>query len=328
MNKTPKTPASISHPLCFPLSPQYTVIYTLIRLRVPQSLAFRLHFCKPFRSLANNPNRQHAHLRSVSRRPRPRRGQCPRVPQLRESTRTHGYPRPDADCQQEADNCYRNLIDANFAEEAVAWCPQFLAGTTTAASAIPTNFGNCDGDVVAVSSACSCITYTATATASPSSTAPPTTLTTAAPETTTTKAPETTSKSSTETEEPETSECETETEEPETSTSTTKWTTSTLTTTTTRTFTQCPSHVVECPGRSTTVTTVETIVTTTVCPVTEAPSQPPVITPTSSRIGTVTVPTTTKGPKPTSSVVTGGAGRAVRGVEGIAAVAGLFAAFL
>ncbi|KAK4153493.1 putative cell wall protein sed1 protein [Chaetomidium leptoderma] len=234
----------------------------------------------------------------------------------------------------EADNCYNELTDKRFADEAKAFCPEFLAGTTTAASAIPTNFENCEGSVAAVSSACSCITYSDT----PTSTAPPTTestkeaTTTEVPETSTTEAPEPTT-----TEEPEestTEACEeTETEEPESSTSTTKWTTSTLTTTTTRTITQCPETVTDCPAHSTRVTT-EIIVTTTVCPVTDEPEGPtttdsPSFVPSSTEFGTITIPSTSRGPQPTSSVpVTAGAGRAVRGVEGIAAVAGLFAAFL
>ncbi|KAH8895486.1 hypothetical protein GQ53DRAFT_52325 [Thozetella sp. PMI_491] len=65
------------------------------------------------------------------------------------------------DC--EPDNCYRNLIDDRFKDEAKAFCPQFLAGTTTAPSAIPTDFNNCDGNIAAVSSACSCITYVSAA---------------------------------------------------------------------------------------------------------------------------------------------------------------------
>ncbi|KAL2189973.1 hypothetical protein L209DRAFT_148386 [Thermothelomyces heterothallicus CBS 203.75] len=165
----------------------------------------------------------------------------------------HEYP----NC--EADGCYRNLIDERFAEKAVSFCPEFLAGTTTAASAIPTDFANCEGDVKAVSSACSCITYTATATATSSTTEVSETSTTEVPpESSTTEAPETSS-----TEAPETSSTET----PETST--TKWTTSTITTTATRTITSCPPPVTKCPGNGTTTVTTETIVTTTVCPVTE-----------------------------------------------------------
>ncbi|KAJ4300127.1 hypothetical protein N0V88_002796 [Collariella sp. IMI 366227] len=241
----------------------------------------------------------------------------------------HEYP----NC--EPDNCYREMVDPRFADEAIAFCPKFLSGTTTAADAIPTNFENCEGSIKAVSSACSCITYTA------GTTEPPATSTsesevessTEAPATTTTPPPKTTSEAS-ETE----TEAETETEEPEqTKTSTTRWTTSTITTTTTRTITSCPPSVTACPSHGTTVTT-EVIVTTTVCPVTDEPEEPeetepvtskgssfpPVVTPT--EFNTVTV-VSTKPPKPSSTgPATGAAGRTV--VEGVAAVAGLLAALL
>ncbi|KAJ0161742.1 hypothetical protein CTA2_5667, partial [Colletotrichum tanaceti] len=65
----------------------------------------------------------------------------------------------------EPDGCYRNLIDQRFEQEAKGFCVDFLHGTTvTAAAAIPTHFNNCQGDVKAVSSACSCITYGLTST--------------------------------------------------------------------------------------------------------------------------------------------------------------------
>jgi hypothetical protein len=232
-----------------------------------------------------------------------------------------------ADPQQESDNCYRNLVDERFAAEAVAWCPEWLAGTT---EIIPDDFSNCDGNVKALSSACSCVTYTATATASSSASTSSTEVATTSSTTvqvTTTAAPTTTT-TATSTEE--TSECETETESTAPETSTTKWTTSTITTSTTKTITQCPVTVTNCPSHST-ITTVEVVVTTTVCPVTEtqAPSVPPSLTPTSSAFGTVTVPKTSTGAKPTSSVpVTAGAGRVIGGFEGLAALAGLFAALL
>ncbi|KAL2267113.1 hypothetical protein VTJ83DRAFT_4390 [Remersonia thermophila] len=190
------------------------------------------------------------------------------------------------DC--ELDNCYRNLVDERFAAEAVAWCPQFLAGTTTAPAAIPTNFGNCDSNVQAVSSACSCITYS-----NPATTEVPTTTSEPEPEPTdsgsdtedeecSTEEPETTAPATTTSEpepEPTDSGSDTEdedcpTDEPETTAPVTtdepEYTTSTITTTTTRTITQCPSAVPSCPNGVVT-TTVETIVTTTVCPVTTVP---------------------------------------------------------
>jgi hypothetical protein len=237
----------------------------------------------------------------------------------------HEYP----NC--ESDNCYRNLVDERFAEEAVAFCPEFLAGTTTAASAIPTNFNNCDGNVKAVSSACSCITYTASATATPTSSEVPETTTSAEePETTTTEAPETIT-----TEVPETTTTTDDDDDEEcTSTSTTKWTTSTITTTTTRTITSCSAEVTDCPGGGTPTVTTEVIVTTTVCPVTDEPEVPE---PTGSFVPSSSLPTllptlttarnTTNPPKPTSSgPATAGAAHVVGG--GVAALAGLFAAFL
>lgn len=60
---------------------------------------------------------------------------------------------------QESDNCYRNFIDLRFKDLGEEFCVDFLAATTTAPEAVPTEFSNCDGDISAVSSACSCITY-------------------------------------------------------------------------------------------------------------------------------------------------------------------------
>ncbi|KAM0270460.1 hypothetical protein ACHAQH_009401 [Verticillium albo-atrum] len=57
----------------------------------------------------------------------------------------------------EKDNCYRNLIDTRYQAKAAEFCPQWLAGTTTAPAAVPTSFKNCG--VPELSSACSCITY-------------------------------------------------------------------------------------------------------------------------------------------------------------------------
>lgn len=229
---------------------------------------------------------------------------------------------------QEKDNCYRNMIDERFADQIEAWCPEFLSGTTTAPSAIHTALDNCDGSIQAVSSACSCITYWASTT-----TEAPTSTSTSEVESTTTDAPETTSTSessssatSTTTEDDEDDDCP-ETDYPtSTPTSTTKWTTSTITTSTTKTITKCPPVVTDCPAESTIVTT-EVITTVTVCPVTETDT--PTLPPVTSSFGTITRLPTTGGPRPTTSVpVTAGAGRVVRGVEGIAAVAGLFAALL
>jgi len=88
----------------------------------------------------------------------------------------------------EPDNCYRNMIDDRFKAEVPAFCHEYLVGTTTAASAIPTYLNNCAGDVEAVSSACSCIDYTpppTTTSVPPTSTPYETTPTTTPYETTT-----------------------------------------------------------------------------------------------------------------------------------------------
>ncbi|KAI1756191.1 hypothetical protein F4782DRAFT_550085 [Xylaria castorea] len=66
------------------------------------------------------------------------------------------------DC--EADNCYRAFINEQYTELAPSFCLEFLASTTTDAAVIPTPFENCAGDIHAVSSACSCVTYTHTRT--------------------------------------------------------------------------------------------------------------------------------------------------------------------
>jgi len=65
------------------------------------------------------------------------------------------------------------MVDLRFHAEAETFCPEFLASTVTEASAIPTDFSNCGGDVNAVSSACSCITYTVDLTKTPSATPTP-----------------------------------------------------------------------------------------------------------------------------------------------------------
>ncbi|KAI1352055.1 hypothetical protein F5Y01DRAFT_281202 [Xylaria sp. FL0043] len=70
------------------------------------------------------------------------------------------------DC--EADNCYRAFINEEYKDLAPSFCLEFLASTTTDASVIPTPFANCAGDITAVSSACSCISYTFTHTATTS----------------------------------------------------------------------------------------------------------------------------------------------------------------
>jgi len=71
------------------------------------------------------------------------------------------------DC--EPDNCYREMTDPRFYGEAVSFCPGYLAGAT---ADIPSDFENCGGDSTKVSSACSCITYSASTTTTPSTYAP------------------------------------------------------------------------------------------------------------------------------------------------------------
>lgn len=67
------------------------------------------------------------------------------------------------DCEQ--DSCYLNLIDKRYSAEAPGFCLSWIASTTTDATAIPTHYHNCP-DLKALSSACSCVAYTATHTSS------------------------------------------------------------------------------------------------------------------------------------------------------------------
>lgn len=103
-------------------------------------------------------------------------------------------------------------MDARFYEtETPSFCSELLSGTTTAASAIPTDYNNCD--VAAASSACSCmfettgllskgansnpgIVYTLTHTSSSSSSTSSSYSASTTSESTTTSAPYTTSTSS------------------------------------------------------------------------------------------------------------------------------------
>ncbi|KAK8146254.1 hypothetical protein G3M48_003380 [Beauveria asiatica] len=62
----------------------------------------------------------------------------------------------------EHDDCYRNLVDPLHIGKAPAFCIGWMSGTTTSTGAIPTQYRNCLG--VALLSACSYITYTATRT--------------------------------------------------------------------------------------------------------------------------------------------------------------------
>ncbi len=196
------------------------------------------------------------------------------------------------DC--EPDNCYRELSDTRFESEAPAFCYGFLAGTTTAAAAIPTDFGNCGGDVAAVSSACSCITYSHSTTSS--------------------KAPVSSTKSTT-------------TPASSSASSAAPLTTSTIYTTKIYTVTSCAPTVTNCPGKPY-VTTEIVALYTTVCPVstlksTTTPPPPPKTTP--APTGTLP-PAKTTGSLP----VTAAAGKFAGGLElAAAAAAGVVAvAFL
>ncbi|KAK8080027.1 hypothetical protein PG997_007845 [Apiospora hydei] len=79
------------------------------------------------------------------------------------------------DC--EADNCYRAFIDKDHIGMAPAFCWDFLTTPHKVASGVPQEFANCDNDVKLISSACSCITYTYSHSASSSSAPPPATTT-------------------------------------------------------------------------------------------------------------------------------------------------------
>lgn len=213
---------------------------------------------------------------------------------------------------QEPDNCYRELVDPRFTAEANTFCPQYLAGTTTAPSAIPTDFSNCgtgaDG-VSALSSACSCVTYSLSSSSStPTSTSASAPLSTTSPSS---HSPPPTSKYS----------------KPP------KYTTSTIYTTTVYTVTSCAPTVTNCPGKGH-VTTETIAVTTTVCPVTEsesaAPSSVSVESTTPCPTLTTSIGTAAPPPSKTSSsaqlVVTAAAGRVVFDV--VAAAAGVVAVAL
>jgi hypothetical protein len=201
------------------------------------------------------------------------------------------------DC--ELDNCYRNLIDEAYAEEAKAFCPGYIAATTTAASAIPTNFANCGGDYKAVSSACSCIAYTLTHTSSAS---------------VSTKAPVSSSTSTTTS-----SICE-ETTSSSVSSKAPIYTTSTVYTTNVYTITSCKPEVTNCPSKPH-VTTEVIPLYTTVCPVEETKTYPTLTTSTKS-YGT---PVPTKAATTSGLPVTAGVGK-MGSSFGAAAAAGVLAA--
>lgn len=248
------------------------------------------------------------------------------------------------------------MTDDRFIEEAQAFCPGFLAGTTTE---IPADFENCKGDAGRVSSACSCITTTAEPTGYPSTTEPSYPTTTEEPTGYPTETEEPTGYP-TDTEEPTGYPTETEeptgyptgypsgseqptgyptgqptgyptgyptgTEEP-TGYPTgypTSYTTSTIYSTTCYTVTSCPPEVTDCPSNPTYTTTESYPISTTVCPVypTDEPSYPATTIVTSYAPSGSPPPYTTGGELP----VTAAAGRA--GLEMAAAVAAVAAALL
>ncbi|KAK1982664.1 hypothetical protein LZ30DRAFT_590111, partial [Colletotrichum cereale] len=193
----------------------------------------------------------------------------------------------------ELDNCYRNLVDDRFKDEANVFCVDFLRGTTTAKEAIPTNFNNCENKIKDISSACSCVTYTLTHTVpvttsassswTTSTTAPSTTVSTSNADKTSSSTSEvvSTSTTSSSASTPPTSEATNIYPVTEDST---KLTTSTIYTTRVETLTQCAPHAVDCSLSP--VTTTQTIaVSTTVYPVTEESNKP-------IATNSITVPTT------------------------------------
>jgi hypothetical protein len=211
----------------------------------------------------------------------------------------------------EHDNCYRNFINTDLTELAASFCPQFLAGTTTAASAVPTAFGNCNGDIARVSSACSCVTYKPTTSVTPvptTSSAPP--------------PPHTTSHSNPPAS---TSDCDEEpTPKPSHTQKTKSYTTSTVYTTKVHTITSCAPTVTNCPGKPH-VTTETIAVSTTVCPVDDDDDYPHS---TFSKYSKYT-PTGTGGYKPTTTKpFTAGATRPAGAIEVVVAIAGVAAVLL
>jgi hypothetical protein len=159
------------------------------------------------------------------------------------------------------------MTDPRFYEEAVSFCPTFLASSGVD---IPSDFGNCNGDVMAVSSACSCITYTATVSSSTSTST--STSTTAAYTTTTVSSSYPTM---TPTTYPTTYPTTTYPVVPTTTpapyvtypgSSAVPYTTSTVYSTTVYTTTSCAAYVTDCPVGPYVTTEVVSLYTT-VCPV-------------------------------------------------------------
>jgi len=167
------------------------------------------------------------------------------------------------DC--EADNCYRAI----GAEKNKAVAEPFCFAYLKAPVEVPSAFGNCKGDEKRISSACSCVTYTATHTSSASSS-------TGVPSSSTSKTT-----------------LDTTTTSSSYSSKTTKMTTSTITTTSIITVTTCPPSKPCHPTETQVITTY-----TTVCP--EETTAPPPPT-TSQGSSTPPPPPTTAPPKPTGT---------------------------
>lgn len=224
---------------------------------------------------------------------------------------TGAYAWTYPDCEH--DGCYRNLVDPRYSDQAPAFCIAWISGTTTDASAIPTQYRNCLG-VAPLSSVCSCIAYTATITDCITETATntPSPVTTSSQSQITVSTPPVTPTLES------TTECATMTESSTSSLMTTSkipisttaypvssnnastsvatsspaessfvgfqpspsktlpWTTSTIFTTSTHIITKCPLQATNCPDESTVVLTSIVPVSTTVCPVlsTESPPLP------------------------------------------------------
>jgi hypothetical protein len=231
----------------------------------------------------------------------------------------------------EHDACYRNLVDARYAEKASEFCPAFLAGTTTNTVAVPTEFGNCH-DVDRVSSACTCVTHGecvgTTTKATASSNLPSTDVRS---ELTTVEKHTTTDTADQESDELTSEMPFTTSSAPSGSsivTKTTKWTTSTIYSTSTRTITICSVGDPDCPTELATTVTESIPVSTTTFPVTDG-------LPASSNISASEQPTSTGATWPiygSHSSVNGSqsplvAGDGCRlGLEAAAVLAGVFAA--
>jgi len=204
----------------------------------------------------------------------------------------------------EPDNCFRNLDDIRYADQVAPFCYKFLESHVTDYGAIPEEYSNCEGNIEAVSSACSCITYSHSTTATSTKTYPGTT----------TSVPVYTTKTY-----------------PPHITSVPVYTTSTIYATHVYTVKGCPAYVADCPAGHH-VTTEYSVVSTTVCPVVYTPvvSLP---VPVYHKNTTLVAPYTSI-PKPTPYAttsayhvqVTGAAGRTTGGL--IAAAGAALAAFI